>query len=350
MTDNTNSNRHRHQMDSQYACIPKFQNTLPAAPSGPFFGQVPLQFSRQDYAEYRVSTLEKGYVWPVHMPYDVGMNLNLVDPEKVLVNEEDKYVPLDPLDLAYMASGKSSSLVESQPNWLRYTTYTTNQITGGNNIKKGKKRGADEVGKSVGMNLVGTDKNKAEASFDTTEKRINELERASKNAKIAHVSNFLPDINLWSTHMSLVSLSENPYSTKDEDAKAQGTSKLKEAILTNIHVVKGLQGDMACSLVVPADKEAIDLPGGRGVGIPYEWTKDYKLGVDTKQSVESDIFAVYLKKNAISTFAPIRQRLDCKKLERSIVEHECVVIRREKEADAEISLAEQYSEEVATAS
>ena len=84
------------QKDAPFLFSLKFQNTLPNAPSGPFFKKVPLYSVMNPLKEYKVSTLEKSFIWQPNFGLDMGVNLDLVDQESILVQEvpgNNRYIP-----------------------------------------------------------------------------------------------------------------------------------------------------------------------------------------------------------------------------------------------------------------
>ena len=79
-----------------FLCKPAFHNTLPTAPSGPFFRPLSLYNNSNNssnsnkmlqYAIYQVSTLEKSCIWQPHYGPELGLKLDLADQDTILPSD-----------------------------------------------------------------------------------------------------------------------------------------------------------------------------------------------------------------------------------------------------------------------
>jgi hypothetical protein len=121
------------QQDSEFLCVPQFQNTLPNAPSGPFLSKFGMMQSFSELNVYHTSSLEKSYVWQPHFGPDVGIKLDLVDQDSILSPDGNINHLLDHSDLKYLAntSERKRFMENSQDlSWLRQTTYLPGLLHG----------------------------------------------------------------------------------------------------------------------------------------------------------------------------------------------------------------------------
>jgi hypothetical protein len=109
---------------SEFICRPKFRNTLPSVPCGPFVKAIQLPHSSADFASYSMSTLEKSFIW---QPHQLGLNIDLVDQESLLDQISDRPSAVHPADAKYIA-GKSQRTIPEHIPWLKRTTYVTNDL------------------------------------------------------------------------------------------------------------------------------------------------------------------------------------------------------------------------------
>ena len=209
---------------TSFNCKEKYQNNLPQIPCGPYFRDVNLSLSFQDFATYKISSLERSYIWQPHLGPDVGIKLNLVDQEAILC-PEDKTAVLDPSESRYLTGtgerGRVSRVKDEKPAWLRNTTYLDNDLFG-----SGPRKGVSPRQKKFEM----ADNIKAQisTSFSAVEETLAMLQKKT-GRKLLWSSSVLPDFSMWGNSLTVgffedrvvgeVSVMEDAEDAKD-DTKA----------------------------------------------------------------------------------------------------------------------------------
>lgn len=235
----------------------KFQNNLPSAPSGPFFKKVDLFHVKEGYTEYRTSTLEKSYIWQPHFGNDMGLNLDLVDQDSILVQDSGKNQPLDPVEIRFLngtgekSRGKTLQLdQEDKPWWLRNTTYMENNLF--KSISKVQKE--DSIVKAVnekklkrigGENFDPLSSQFIDESFDIVEKTVEKIQSKQKKSKVLWSLPIIPHIVIIDDenqeghpNYSIVRFDEDPVSLSQANNNDNKKRKINECIVTNIRSSK----------------------------------------------------------------------------------------------------------------
>ena len=359
------SSKHRHQLDPQYAFLPRFENNLPEAPSGPFFQRVNMIHDfEKDYGAYRVSSLEKTYVYQPHMGADVGMQLSLVDPEKVLI-DSNNVTNLHPDDVAILAAtgdrkSKANGL-DHHPSWLlHHVPVTRNIMNQVSDVKAAVQRRREGDLEALKAKVEEKDKvSYIEKSFASTAATVKNMQESSKNLSIEYVSDILPDFDMWeSDRLTLIRYEENPL-----DGMDSSKFQVEKAITTNFQAEK-FEGEWSCSLVAPlssssssssnsedddeedpfGDDDSLEkaTSNDKGKGVEggmqlYEWMRNFRVRLDG--NIYDDAFAFKIpssgsdsgsKTAAPTLFCPMRSRLVKRRIKsETIVEHSCKVARRD---------------------
>jgi len=341
---------HRHQLDPLYACIPKYQNTLPAAPSGPFFQKVKMNNTFKDYGTYGVSSLEKSYVWQPHLGADVGLGLNLVDPEKIL--QDPKKVPqLHPDDLAIInatSERKSRVKLDHHPSWLMkhvpVLKNIMNKVTDVNAAIKRRRAGDVEANKAEFQikNVVPY----IESSFASTKQNIKTLQEAAKDGiTIEYISDLLPDFDAWeSDKRTLVRYEEDPFDGMDNAS----SFKLNNSIFSNFKGTE-FEGEWSCALTAPLknedndndDDDDDDDDDDSDEVEQFEWVRNFRVKLGDIDEIK-DTYAFRLPndndkisadKTAPPTlYCPLRSKLTQKRIksEGKFSQHSCRVGKRKR--------------------
>lgn len=119
-------------LETDFISQPEFFNTLPSAPSGPFFRKIPLS-SFTKSSKFKASSLEKSYIWQPHLQ-EAGIQLDLVDQESILI--PNRTLHLNPMDAKYINAADSTNrknrklTADEKPWWLRNTVYLENNLYG----------------------------------------------------------------------------------------------------------------------------------------------------------------------------------------------------------------------------
>lgn len=294
--------------EREFICLPKFLNTLPGVPSGPFFRTVELPHSSADFAIYTVSTLEKSFIW---QPHQVGLNLELVDQDTILA-VSDKSV--HPADARFLAERRTNVNIPDRIPWLKRTTYLTNDLY--DNVNKFKGGEALEKGfkerkiLNTGDKLNPFDTHFITRSFELVPHKVNEIVSAS-NREVEWIAPIFPQTDdVWSQNLSLVSYLEDIESIQSIDIENSSTDdihikkkqRISHSIISNIRRTEGRDEAVAASLVVPSESSN-----------DYEWLKDFKM--DIKASKLLDHYELAISSNGDCLYCPLRSKIEMKKID-----------------------------------
>jgi hypothetical protein len=298
--------------DREFICLPKFSNSLPNVPSGPFFRTIELPHSSADFAIYTVSTLEKSFIW---QPHQVGLNLELVDQESILT-VSDKSV--HPSDARFLADRRTNVNIPDKIPWLKRTTYLTNDLY--DNVNKFKGGEALEKGfkerklQSTGDKINPFDPNYISRSFDFISVKTKDLvdkESGTHNRQVEWVAPILPPQDaIWSQNLSLVSYLEDIYEIPLDGAdqltadavQAKKKQRISRSIISNIRRTEGREEAVAASLVAPSVSPN-----------EFEWLKDFRM--DIKASRLADHYQLVLRPNGECVYCPLRAKIEMKKID-----------------------------------
>jgi hypothetical protein len=320
------------KQNSDFLTTPEFFNSLPAAPSGPYFKAMSIT-NFDKYSAFGISTLEKSYTWQPHFP-EGGVKLDLVDQESVLI--PDKIPQIHLIDAKYLNGNDSGNRKkrkvssDEKPWWLRNTIYLENNLY--NQRRPAVKDEKDRVLKDQSTKHIDTYTPSAiEDSFIKISKSMNYIE----NLKRSKVSKTECDIE-WSIPIFPNSLIfQNPLLPVlfDEDIKdiiekrnnLNGTRyNVTSSIITNAR--RPQKGDIQIneksfniSLIAPDGD--ID---GNGEGTQYDWISDFKMELQYLASAE-DEFLIEIcppsKENSNSDediysakYWPVSKRIELRKL------------------------------------
>lgn len=282
-----NKSMRQHLPESEFLCAISFKNTLPAVPSGPFFKQVDLSRRHEDFAEYHVSSLEKGYVWQPHFDQRVNIDLDLVDQDAVLKaqtiameHDVEKEVTMYLSGVSGDRTGRSNAKKEHQANhwWLRDTLYFDNKLDRNRKFKKKEKNTAEEDEALVDP----CDEETIKTSFKDAIEGDSKLE--------ANVEWSVPIVPSSSIEMdrlySLARFEEDPIG---------GTKKRKmdTSVISNIRIAKKGNGQSYAVSMLEKENEG-DSEVTEGF---YKWVQDYRM--DLKTNVE-DQYAITIEDGSAS--------------------------------------------------
>eukprot|EP01038_Epipyxis_sp_PR26KG_P004692 gene4692-6589_t len=299
---------------SNFLCNLKYHNTLPDAPSGPFFKEIQLFHSFQDYSEYKVSTLEKSFVWQPHFGPDLGLNLDLVDQDAILVQEPDKsqlqYVSqptLDQSELKYLngtmieksRGGAPTRKIDekSKPWWLRNTTYLENNLYSDSKYRGGEHLYLQhEAAKKKILDDPDYDPFEIESinkSFDIVDKTVEILKNSNKKRVCEWSVPILPLANngeAFHRNYQFSRFDESPYVVFDSEVIDDNKRKrtIDNSLITQIRhsTIKATDNsdivqanDFRVSLLaqIPHDEENKTIESDDDT--KYDWVKDYRMEV-----------------------------------------------------------------------
>lgn len=112
---------------SDLVCRVRYTNVLPDLPFDPKFLRYP--FSQDRFVRYKPTSLEKNYRWELLTEHDVGVEIDLINPDAYAptsqVTEDDKRLLED--ETASPANQKRSMLNQKSVPWLRKTEYISSE-------------------------------------------------------------------------------------------------------------------------------------------------------------------------------------------------------------------------------
>lgn len=371
--DTTNGKRKLWNIDTEFVSIPIFQNSLPCAPSGPFYKSVPFN-SFDKFSTYHVSTLEKSYAWQPHFP-EAGVKLDLVDQESFLI--PSKVPQLEPLDLKYIhnisdvnnrSKQRRAALVtevNEKPWWLRNTVYLENNLYN-QPITKSKALESDpsikriedpssegfiqesfEKIKKIDVNI----QNQQNLNQNVLLKKAKEVKlgKKSSDVKLEWCVPILPNSSLFQDPLVPVRFGEDidklvsiRNQTNDLDMDVlysiitnlrQRTSTISNTAVNDKSFNASLISPTSCSTSV--NQTEYNETGTKGIG--YSWVADFQM--DIFPDASGDEFLMKLDSSFSSSnnqasrvaaeYWPVKSRIDLRKLPVSEwVPHEAEVSRR----------------------
>lgn len=312
-----NGSTRQHLPESEFLCTISFKNTLPAVPSGPFFKQVDISRRHEDFAEYHMSSLEKGYVWQPHFDQRVNIDLDLVDQDAVLKaqtiaagHDVEKEVTMYLSGVTGDRAGRSNAKKEHQANhwWLRDTLYFDNKLDRNRNRAVPKGRVADEE------DIVDPC---APETIKTTFQDAKEGD-AKLEANVEWSLPIIPSISVEQDKLySLARFEEDPL----EETKKR---KLDTSVISNIRIAKKGNGQSyAVSMLEKENEDDNEMTGGF-----YEWVKDYRM--DLKTNVE-DQYAITVDEG-FASYSMVGSQFNMGKLNvDEVMPYEANIIIREDE-------------------
>ncbi|CAF4503377.1 unnamed protein product [Rotaria sp. Silwood2] len=126
---------------SDLVCRVRYTNVLPDLPFDPKFLRYP--FSQDRFVRYKPTSLEKNYRWDLLTEHDVGVEIDLINPDAYAttrkITEEDERLLEE--ETASPANLKRSLLNQRSVPWLRKTEYiSTEQSSIKSSLKLGEVR------------------------------------------------------------------------------------------------------------------------------------------------------------------------------------------------------------------
>lgn len=331
-----------------FVCFRQYSNSLPNAPSGPFFKPRTSHTSYEKYANYEVSTLEKSFIWQPHFGLDIGINLDLVDQDEVLKFSVNDPRDLDPADQKFIQgvdrNRKKVRGIESfgeKPWWLRNTTYSEN------NLFKVTTREQTAVKRKIATERIAINPlsiGAIESSFtDVTSTIKTKLLNDKDDSKsIEWCIDFFPDDHISGDVFSLVRFDEDPQKIVDARNKADGNSRtLSKAVVANTRKSTNTETRNAiyCSLVAGNDDSSNETTSSvaTAAAARYDWVSDFKMDV---KAGEIDDFLVVLTHGVSNDgtsssptpsvhYIPLHSRVELRKLAGQDSEpHDSLISRR----------------------
>jgi len=241
--------RNRWNQDPEFLCVPPFQNSLPMVPMGPYFKMSSSVRPFNEFATYKMTSLERNYVWQPHYGPDLNIKLDLVDQDSILVSDKTSTLPGS---LASETRGVSVGLDRPRPSrganhhgkkysWLKNTIYLTNDL--GESVKRRKEeKSLSEESKTPSTDELESNLFSADfinKSFEVIEfqtktsllkKRQREMqdererEKEKKPTTVEWIMPIIPDAILWRHDLTFLQFDENPEESFTSETAATPTT------------------------------------------------------------------------------------------------------------------------------
>ncbi|KJH45586.1 Paf1 [Dictyocaulus viviparus] len=242
-TQKPGSGKHKSR-GSDFICKPRFRNTLPDVPFPGKFLPCPF-VELERFIDYKPTSLEMEYKFEVQCEMDMGLNLDLIDPNtykvdpniEIQLNEKDAIL-LEDEDSNAKQIKRSAQHSKVVP-WMRKTQYISSEFN-----RFGVAADRQEI--KVGYNLT---KNKENLSiFRDRQSQINLIKKSFEDSKVPLRKHFskkgvtaveeipiLPDFELWKFPFALVQFDADP-------SPVGFAPELRASMITQSHI-KGMQDD-----------------------------------------------------------------------------------------------------------
>ncbi|KAK5965093.1 RNA polymerase II-associated factor 1 [Trichostrongylus colubriformis] len=303
-----NSGKHKSR-GPDFICKPRFRNTLPDVPFPGKFLPCPF-VELERFIDYKPTSLEMEYKFEVQCEMDIGLNLDLIDPNtykvdnssEIQLNEKDALL-LEDEDSNAKQIKRSAQHSKVVP-WMRKTQYISSEFN-----RFGVAADRQEI--KVGYNLT---KNKENLNiFRDRQSQINLITKSFEDSKVPIRKHFskkgvtaleeipiLPDFTLWKYPFAVVQFDVDPTPTSF-------APELCDSMVTQSYI-KGMQDDDGEQFVahfIPTvetlQKKLNDKEEGRDFeeGAVYEHilNREYTWTVKNKNTkgFERDNYFVYYK-------------------------------------------------------
>ncbi|CAF0921855.1 unnamed protein product [Rotaria sp. Silwood1] len=225
----------KHDRRSDLVCRVRYTNVLPDLPFDPKFLRYP--FSQDRFVRYKPTSLEKNYRWDLLTEHDVGVEIDLINPDAYAttrkITEEDEKLLEE--ETASPANLKRSLLNQRSVPWLRKTEYiSTEQSSIKSTLKMGEVRSSSAKEKLREESLKYLTKDRLlqmiEEGFETAKAP---LEKHYSKPSVVKVEEWplFPDFENWKYPFAQVIFDDDP-SRKDPTLTTQEQmEEMSEAVI-----------------------------------------------------------------------------------------------------------------------
>ncbi|UJR38032.1 hypothetical protein I4U23_030714 [Adineta vaga] len=225
----------KHDRRSDLVCRVRYTNVLPDLPFDPKFLRYP--FSQDRFVRYKPTSLEKNYRWDLLTEHDVGVEIDLINPDAYAptgnLTEDDERLLEE--ETATPANLKRSLLNKRSVPWLRKTEYiSTEQTSIKSSVKTGEARSSSVKEKLREESLKYLTKDRIleliEEGFETAKAPMEKHYSKPSVVKIEEWPLF-PDFDNWKYPFAQVIFDDDP-SRKDPNITAQEQmEEMSEAVI-----------------------------------------------------------------------------------------------------------------------
>ncbi|KAA0197448.1 RNA polymerase II-associated factor 1 protein [Fasciolopsis buskii] len=215
-------------------CRLKYHNHLPELPFDPKFLSYPLEPSR--FLQYVATSLERNYKHELLTETDVGVEVDLIDPD---VFKIDRTVKLHPDDERLLeddtpaAINARKSRHQKSVSWLRRTEYISTELYNRwNKSEKVESKLGYSVKRHLNEEIVYRDResqiNAIEATFKAARKPITK-HYSKPNVHAIEVLPVLPDFALWRYPCAQVIFDDDP--SRKNKSSAEQKEEVNQAMI-----------------------------------------------------------------------------------------------------------------------
>lgn len=302
---------------SDLVCRVKYNNTLPEIPFDPKFVAYPFDPNR--FLQYQSTSLEKSYKHELLTEHDLGVVIDLINPN-TYVTQENAYLDMDDErlleeDLSATQDGKRSRHHNKNVSWLRKTEYISTE----NN----RQFSAEKVEARIGFNMR---KNQRDLNmYQDRESQINAIEAtfaAAQQPITRHYSKpgvepvevlpLLPDFDMWRYPCAQVIFDSDP-APKGRSVPAQ----MEEMSQAMIRGMRDENDDQFVAYFLPLPETMLKRKRDSQEGVDYmeadEYTyflaREYNWNVKNKASRGYEETYFFVFRNDSVTYNELETRV-----------------------------------------
>jgi len=301
----------REKLKEGFVCNVKYTNTLPDIPFDAKFITYPFEANR--FIQYKPTSLERNNKHELLTEPDLGVTIDLINPETYDINPN---VELDPADeklleeeMAPAADQKRQRQHNATVTWMRKTEYisteynrfqTSNEMAEtkvGYNVQKRKKINNVDLYKDRDSQIEAI-----EASFEAAKKTITHHE-TNKKVKPVEILPFFPDFQFW--HMPCAHV------IFDTEPTQRGKTEPANLGQMSLGMIRGMEdesGDQFVAYFLPTD-DTLGKKKEEGKGkepeeneeYEYKLAREYNWNVKNKaiKGFEENYFFVFRENEGV---------------------------------------------------
>jgi len=293
---------------SEFLCDLKFGNSLPGIPFEPKFLAYP--FPKDRFKKYQAHSLEKSFKYSIHPEPDLGIEIDLIDPECYTVPHPQPELPAEDERLLAMEEpgvkpanagkkrGRNLSEIRPDVPWLRKTIYIENNLymqvhAFGSDAQFKEQQKADIQAQIKSRETSKQDRTASiRKSFVVCNGKQALMHPTNPKLTATEVMPILPDMDRWPVQFTLVAFDEEPQLKEPASSTSETSSKKRRvdrAIITNVKKVeRRLVGDY---LLPAKNKDAAGEAAGEAAAeadateeAKFRFRRQYALNNETDDS------------------------------------------------------------------
>jgi len=275
---------------SGLVCRVKYTNTLPDIPFDS--KSIKYPFSRNRFLEYKPTTLEKLCKVELHTDFDLGVNIDLINPETYI---RPPGVELEPDDNALLQDDdskkndtKRSGLHKKQFTFFRPSEYISQDFKQ-YGVSKEKTESRIDVKEKFKDDEIYKDREEQIKAIEKTfEDALQPIEKhyAKKDVHAVEVLPLLPDFEMWQHACAQVIFDTDPAPRGSKSTQSKSHDIMSQAM------IRGMQdedNDQFVAYFLPTDDTLEKRDSDKRLGVDYEEevTYDYKLTKEYNWNVKN---------------------------------------------------------------